>query len=91
MRLALELKLTREIKIKNVDPILIAKIDRYAKSKKLSRSHVIRSLLKLQFNYSDGSLYDEHLNYRHIAKYVSRQVDRNQILMKQLLEVLNEK
>jgi hypothetical protein len=91
LRLVLELKLTREIKIKNVDPILISKIDHYAKSKKTSRSHVIRSLLKLQFNYSDGSLYDEHLNYQHIAKYVSRQVDRNQILMKQLLEVLNEK
>ena len=87
----MELKLTREIKIKNVDPILISKIDRYAKSKKTSRSHVIRSLLKLQFNYSYGSLYDEHLNFQHIAKYVSRQVDRNQILMKQLLEVLNEK
>ena len=87
----MELKLTREIKIKNVDPILISKIDRYAKSKKTSRSHVIRSLLKLQFNYSDGSLYDAHLNFQHIAKYVSRQVDRNQILMKQLLEVLNEK
>ena len=91
MRLALELKLTREIKIKNVDPILIAKIDRYAKSKKLSRSHVIRSLLNLQFNYSNGSLYDERLNYRHIAKYASKQIDRNQILMKQILEILNEK
>ena len=91
MRLALELKLTREIKIKNVDPILIAKIDRYAKSKKISRSHVIRSLLNLQFNYSNGSLYDERLNYRHIAKYASKQIDRNQILMKQILEILNEK
>ena len=87
----MELKLTREIKIKNVDPILISKIDRYAKSKKTSRSHVIRSLLKLQINYSDVCLYDVHLNFQHIAKYVSRQVDRNQILMKQLLEVLNEK
>ena len=87
----MELKLTREIKIKNVDPILISKIDRYAKSKKTSRSHVIRSLLKLQFNYSDGSLYDERLNYRHIAKYASKQIDRNQILMKQILEILNEK
>jgi hypothetical protein len=91
LRLALELKLTREIKIKNIDPILISKIDRYAKSKKLSRSHVIRSLLNLQFNYSNGSLYDEHLNYRHIAKYASKQIDRNQILMKQILEILNEK
>ena len=90
MRLALELKLTREIKIKNIDPILISKIDHYAKSK-LSRSHVIRSLLNLQFNYSNGSLYDEHLNYRHIAKYASNQIDRNQILMKQILEILNEK
>ena len=87
----MELKLTREIKIKNVDPILIAKIDRYAKSKKLSRSHVIRSLLNLQFNYSNGSLYDERLNYRHITKYASKQIDRNQILMKQILEILNEK
>ena len=91
MRLALELKLTREIKIKNIDSILISKIDRYAKSKKLSRSHVIRSLLNLQFNYSNGSLYDERLNYRHIAKYASKQIDRNQILMKQILEILNEK
>lgn len=51
---------------------------------------MIRSLLNLQFNYSNGSLYDEHLNYRHIAKYASKQIDRNQILMKQILEILNE-
>ena len=90
MRLILVLKLTKEIKIKNVDEVLLAKIDEYAKFKKISRSHVIRSILDLQFKYSSGSMQKELLTYEHIAKYACIQINRNQALNKEILEILNE-
>lgn len=87
----MELKLSENILLRNIDSVLLAKIDSYAKSKKISRSQVIRSTLYLQFNFGAGEMYEEQLNYEQIARYAIRQTKRNEDLMKKIMEILNEK
>ncbi|MFZ2768341.1 MAG: hypothetical protein GX453_08030 [Lactococcus chungangensis] len=87
----MELKATKTILVKNIDPVLLAKVDNYARLKKSNRSQVIRSMLDLRFSLTEGSLYDSQLTFEQIAKYSSLQLKRNEMILNKILEVINEK
>ena len=87
----MELKFTKNILVKNVDVVLLKKIDRYANSKKMSRSKMIRNILEIQFKYTEGSIYEDQLTFEQVIRFANIQTKRNQILLEKLLEIKNEK